>query len=276
MISRFFAAIMFELSNLIIDTITIQLFEDGDGMKKYRCHLAALLLLFVFPSWAAVFFDLEGGAVFNSYNDVGIPGDTGTRFSLTDDLQVDPSAFVRLRIGIHLGRRHTLSLLYAPLKAEASGSTGFDINYFGVMFTNGTPLSAEYKFNSYRLTYRYRFKDSKKWRIGAGLSLKIRDAHIRLSGGGVSAEKSNIGFVPLINFRFEYRLSPQWSFLFRGDALAAPQGRAEDVLLAIRFQATGNLAFRMGYRLLEGGADNDEVYNFTAFHYLAFAAILQL
>lgn len=35
------------------------------------------------------FIDTETGAVFTGYNDVAIPGDNGTRFSLSDDLNAD-------------------------------------------------------------------------------------------------------------------------------------------------------------------------------------------
>ena len=53
----------------------------------------------------------------------------------------------------------------------------------------------------------------------------------------------------------------------RVDAAAAPQGRAEDVLVALEREIRPGLTLRLGYRLLEGGADNDEVYTFTALHY---------
>ena len=54
---------------------------------------------------------------------------------------------------------------------------------------------------------------------------------------------------------------------FEGDALAAPQGRAEDVLLAGTCKFSDQFLLRLGYRILEGGAGNNEVYNFTLFHY---------
>jgi hypothetical protein len=54
-----------------------------------------------------------------------------------------------------------------------------------------------------------------------------------------------------------------------GDALAAPQGRAEDILAAFYAEAAEGIRLRLGYRILEGGADNDEVYNFTLVHYLS-------
>ena len=50
------------------------------------------------------------------------------------------------------------------------------------------------------------------------------------------------------------------------DALAAPQGRAEDISLAATWAASDRVVLRVGYRTVEGGADNDEVYNFTWLH----------
>ncbi|MCK7482499.1 MAG: hypothetical protein M0C28_39280 [Candidatus Moduliflexus flocculans] len=57
-----------------------------------------------------------------------------------------------------------------------------------------------------------------------------------------------------------------------GDALAAPQGRAEDVSLSVWADLSQKLRLRVGYRLLEGGAENDEVYTFALVNY-AFAGL---
>jgi hypothetical protein len=62
-------------------------------------------------------------------------------------------------------------------------------------------------------------------------------------------------------------LNDRTGLLFEGDALAAPQGRAEDVLLAGTWKLSDHITARLGYRILEGGADNDEVYNFALLHY---------
>ena len=50
-------------------------------------------------------------------------------------------------------------------------------------------------------------------------------------------------------------------------AIAAPQGRAEDVLLVVTWSLRPGVGLHLGYRMLEGGADNDEVYNFSWLHY---------
>jgi hypothetical protein len=59
----------------------------------------------------------------------------------------------------------------------------------------------------------------------------------------------------------------KFGILLEGDALAAPQGRAEDVLIAATYRFSHIFGLKAGYRLLEGGADNDEVYNFALFNY---------
>jgi hypothetical protein len=217
------------------------------------------------PKW---FVDLESGGVFPGYNDVGIPGDTGTRFSLTDDLSTDSTLFIRVRAGWRFHPRHTVLALFAPLTVHGGGSVDFPIDFNGATFPANTPLESAYRFNSYRLTWRYGIKESDSLRIGLGLTAKIRDAFIELSGGGQTTRNSNVGAVPLLNFYLEWRFSPVLRLLFEGDAAAAPQGRAEDVQLALVYQKSERWAFRAGYRILEGGADNDKVYSFALFHYL--------
>ncbi|PWH86611.1 hypothetical protein [Brumimicrobium oceani] len=211
--------------------------------------------------------DAETGALFTGYNDVRIPGDQGTFFSLKDDIQSATTGFIRIRANYTLKKRHTFSLLYAPLKTIGTGKVEKDILFNGKTFLSNTVLASTYKFNSYRLTYRYRIVDRPKFKFGLGFTAKIRDAGIGLSSATLNSIKTNVGFVPIINFRLWYKLTDQFGLVLEGDALAAPQGRAEDIQLAVSYNYSNNFDFRLGYRILEGGADNNEVYNFSLFHY---------
>lgn len=216
--------------------------------------------------------DLEGGGVLTGYNDVRIPGTTGTLFSLVDDLETDPSLYFRVRISYILSERHTVSLLAAPLRLDADGTSDRTILYEGETFEAGEPLDALYRFDSYRLTYRYEFYRSSRLQAGVGITAKIRDASIRVESGSLSAEKKNTGFVPLLNFNMTWSISSAFGLLLEGDALAAPQGRAEDVQLALFYEPARRVTVRLGYRVLEGGADNDEVYSFAMLHYMVLGA----
>ena len=105
-----------------------------------------------------------------------------------------------------------------------------------------------------------------------GLTAKIRDAEITLKQDGKSASDADTGLVPLLYLFGEYQLSDRWSFIFDFDGLASPQGRAVDLGLFARYDITRQWYAGGGYRLLEGGADNDEVYNFAWFNYLLLSA----
>jgi hypothetical protein len=241
-------------------------------IKKMRTIIYSISILFLTFSFtisvkAQAQIDLESGLVFTGYNDARIPGDQGTFFSLKDDLQAKTKIFYRLRAGYTIKSRHTISLLYAPLKTKSEGSAANDIFFEGVLFPANIKLNGTYKFNSYRLTYRYDIVNSSRITFGLGFTAKIRDARISLSSPGLTAEKTNVGFVPLINFRLLWNANDKLGLLLEGDALAAPQGRAEDVLVAATYKLSDRFGIRAGYRILEGGADNDEVYNFALFHY---------
>ncbi len=238
-------------------------------MKQIVFSSTTVLLLFIGVSnvKAQALIDFETGIVSTGYNNVRIPGDRGTRFSLKDDLTPKSELFYRIRLNYTLKSRHTISLLYAPLETKSEGRVLKDILFEGMVFPANTQLVGTYKFNSYRLTYRYAFVKKPKFEFGLGLTAKIRDAKIALSSSGLVKEKSNVGFVPIINFKLFWKIDNKFGLLLDGDALAAPQGRAEDVQLAATFNLSDNLNIRAGYRILEGGADNDEVYNFALFHY---------
>jgi len=229
--------------------------------------LAAILLLPVSGLSGQFSVDYERGVVWSGYNDVRIPGDVGTEFSLVDDLDTESDGYFRLRASWTLGERHTVSALYAPLTLQADGAVADPLTFEGVTFPANTPLDATYTFNSYRLTYRYEFAPRGRLEYGLGFTAKIRDAVVRVEGGGLESEKTNVGFVPLVNFRARWNMTPKLALDLAGDALAAPQGRAEDVMLALSYRASDAVRLRIGYRIVEGGADNDEVYNFTLLNY---------
>jgi hypothetical protein len=238
-------------------------------MKKQRFLATMVLLLCIGVSnvKAQALIDFETGLVSTGYNNVAIPGNLGTRFSLKDDLTPKAAFFYRIRLNYTIKSRHTISLLYAPLEIKSEGRLTKGILFEGVAFSPNIDLVGTYKFNSYRLTYRYDIVQKTKIEFGLGLTAKIRDAKIALSSAGLVAEKTNLGFVPIINFRLLWKINDKFGLLLDGDALAAPQGRAEDVQIAATYNLSDNLSVRAGYRILEGGADNDEVYNFALFHY---------
>ena len=84
-----------------------------------------------------------------------IPRESGTRFSLTEDLKTDPNYFFRIRLSYSITDRHHISALATPLRLDASGQVDQLIRFNEEKFPADTPLNARYRFDSYRLTYRH-------------------------------------------------------------------------------------------------------------------------
>ena len=252
---------------------------------KRTCAIAAVAALFAVASSTALStgaradgleLDFEAGVAAASSNVVRIPGEGGTRLSLVDDLETSAEPVFRARLGYRLADRHFITALYAPLQLEASGTFDRDVEFQGQTFDAGDPVLATFRFDSYRLTYRFSFVRDDEWDIAAGVTGKIRDAEISLYGAQ-AASKTNTGFVPLLNVHLEWRPDRGvFGLLLDADALAAPQGRAEDVTLALLWDVDRAITLRAGYRMLEGGADNDEVYNFAWIHYAVVGVGLRL
>lgn len=243
--------------------------DDTMNIKKYLITLG-MILIFSFPIFSNWNVDVEISKVYGEYSDIRIPNDRGDLISLTDDLEMESIITYRDMFSKIFNKKHTVMLIYAPLKIKSQGTLSKDIYYYDSLFISGREVESVYVFNSYRLTYRYKIYDSKKINFGIGLTAKTRDAYISQDQKNTQtySKKSNVGFVPIINFKFNYKFNPELTFNISGDVLASPYGRTEDIFTGVYYKINKNLLIKGGYRFLEGGSDVEEVYSFSYFHYI--------
>ena len=212
--------------------------------------------------------ELEGGPVWQSHNDVEIPNDgTATRFSLSDLVGSGPWAAGRVYVTWNMRERHALRLLLAPFSLTESGVPGRTLDFAGSTFAPREPVEATYTFNSYRLSYRYRFRTAERTSAWVGFTAKVRDAEVSLAQDGTSGRKDDLGFVPLLHLAGEWRAAPRWRLGLDADGLAGGPGRAVDAALKLGYDPGGAWMVQAGYRTVEGGADVEEVYSFAWLHY---------
>jgi hypothetical protein len=220
--------------------------------------------------------ELEGGAAWQSYNDVQIPNDeSGTRFSLYDLAGSGPWPAGRLYLTWNINERHSLRALAAPFSLTETGVPDEPIRFAGADYAAAEPVEATYTFNSYRLGYRYRVHRGERSTIRIGATAKIRDATIRLEQGAVSSRKDDVGFVPLLHLSGEWYVAPRWRLMLDAEGLAGGPGRAVDAAAKVGYDPGGAWAVQAGYRTVEGGADVDEVYTFAWLHYAAAAVTVR-
>jgi hypothetical protein len=165
-----------------------------------------------------------------------------------------------------LNERHLLRFLIAPLGIDETGTASQPIVFQDTTFAPG-PINVKYRFDSYRASYRYVFYERERWTWSGGATLNIRDAEIRLQQGTLARAENSTGVVPLLALEGQWRFAPGWYGLLDFEGLAAPQGRAIDAALKLGYDVSPNITIAGGYRILDGGADNDELYTFARFDF---------
>ena len=238
-----------------------------------------LIFLLVHLATASIFaqvtIDLEGDYIASiPYNSVRIPSKGGTRIDIANDLKTQTTFTFRVRGTYTIHDRHVISALVAPLTIKSSGKLEEDVRYSKRTYPEGAAVDVTYKFNSYRLTYRYNFISTEKLIFGAGLTAKVREANITFRNAEGSSDYPDLGVVPLVNFFLHWKPTTMFGLLVEGDALGTNKGRAEDIFAGATVNLSKYFALKGGYRLLEGGANVTDNYNFTWVNYAAIGAIV--
>jgi hypothetical protein len=247
------------------------------SLEKTMTFRMALLILLALPAglfaqsddFSRVGVEVEAGPFWQTRNDVRIPPEGGTEFSMLDVTGKGPKAYFRVYANVNLARRHSIRFLAAPLRNKGTGQFGEEVFFVDQAFEPGENTEGTYEFNTYRITYGYSFIDRPAWVLKIGGAALIRDAKIRLVQNGVQAEDTDLGVVPLVFFQARRNFTDRAYFVFDFEGLGSPQGRALDASAKFHYKLTDHLNVGVGYRTLEGGADVDSVFNFAWLHFAA-------
>ena len=234
---------------------------------RFYFLLGAILLVNVSAPAGELRLQAEGGGVWFSKNNVRIPGDGGTKFDMLDLTGNGSDPYVRLYGTYDFNRRHALRMTFAPLQVDGTGRLSDDVAFKDDVFTASAPTKGTYKFNTYRVTYRWTFHDRGRWRWGLGAAVLVRDADITLEQGDKRQSRDDLGVVPLLHLHAAYRFNDQASVILDVEGAWSPMGRAIDSALKAEYDFDSGWYLAAGYRTLEGGADNDSVYTFAWLHY---------
>ncbi|HAP64409.1 MAG TPA: hypothetical protein DCR93_34640 [Cytophagales bacterium] len=244
--------------------------QEYMSKNRYLLFGASLVLMMlqVCTSYGQLTLTVESGLVFNTYNDVRVPNapdNQGSLFSLTDDFTPQlPGPFLRVEAAYLIKDRHTVELQAVPAAVNYENFTGDSVSFAGTTF-RGEGITGRYEFNTYRASYRYRVVNRERFQLDIGATALIRDARIAVAQGENEAEDVDLGFVPLLSLQLQYAATDKLSLLLKGDAIAGSEfGRAEDVFAGITYALyQDSLRLKAGYRIVEGGANVDQVYNFA-------------
>lgn len=214
------------------------------------------------------YLEVEAGPVWFSRNDVRIPNNQqGSRFDMTALTGTGPDGFARVYVTYGFNERHSLRLNVAPLRVAGDGVFDETVMFRGETFESEALVRGSYQFNTYRLTYRWMVQRNERWDLGLGAAVLVRDAKIQLTQGERQAYDDDLGLVPLLHLYGAYRITENTRVVLDLEGAGASQGRAIDASLKLHYALDNGWDVSLGYRTLEGGADNDSLYTFAWIHY---------
>lgn len=245
-------------------------------LRKNAVRTVGIVSLFALQSAMAadpsVNLRLSVGSSWQTRNDVQIPNDDlGSRFSLEEAVGAGPVSAVRFEVNWAINDRHGIRVLLAPLSYTESAQFDQPIRFAGESFAADQDTDASYRFNSWRVGYHYSLMNSDAGSLRVGATLKVRDAEIRLEQGSTESYDDDVGFVPLLYLAGDYRLSERLTFRADFDGLAGGPGRVIDLGVGLDYAITQRWQIGAEVRVLDGGADTDDVYNFARFNSAALA-----
>lgn len=181
----------------------------------------------------------------------------------------------RLSLELEIKEKHTLTLLYQPLRLESTTLLQRDLVIDELLFPAGTSVNFLYNFPFFRFSYLKELApNNQKFDFALGASLQIRNATISFESTDGSLFRSNrdIGPVPVLKFRTRYKANDLTYTEIEADGFYAPisylNGSDNEVVGAILdaslrqgLHVTDQVGAFLNLRYLGGGAvgssDND-------------------
>ncbi|MEJ2005072.1 MAG: hypothetical protein P8X57_08950 [Cyclobacteriaceae bacterium] len=174
----------------------------------------------------------------------------------------------RISLELEIKERHTVILLYQPLRLESTALLQRDLIIDDLLFPAGTGVNFLYNFPFFRISYMKELAPgNEKFDFALGASLQIRNATISFESTDGSLFRSNrdIGPVPVLKFRTRYNYSNRTYTEIEADGFYAPisylNGSDNEVVGAILdaslrqgLHVTENVGAFLNLRYLGGGA----------------------
>ena len=193
-------------------------------------------------------------------NDIRCPNNSdGTLLSLPGDLHRTSAAVFAPRVEFEYAyRRHHIMLAAVFVRENFTGHASEPIHFNQALFATGSSIDALYRFDTYRLSYRYRLVNRPKFQLELGATALLRDAMVAMTGDNQHSEFYNLGVVPLISYYIGWTPISALTVYSYGDGLVSKYGRAEDIFAGVKYDVHPNIGILAGYRLIEGGQQRKE------------------
>lgn len=182
----------------------------------------------------------------------------GSLLSGEDDLGLDDQVDQgRMEFDIRMGERNHVRIDYFKLNRFSEQALPRAIIFGDFIFDEGTTFRSKLDWRVLTTTYTYSLFKSERFEAGIGLGIHLIEAQAFGGEPGTlnREEASEVGIFPTIAATIAYRISNRWSVTARGQQYSASpedfDGKMSDYHADVQFRWRRNLAFGLGYSMLE-------------------------
>ena len=207
-----------------------------------------------------------GGQFFTSFDTrLRVDSDTGgrgTELHLEGDLNVDKQALVvRLDGTYNFNRRHSISFSYYQVDRSGERRLQNDISFANWVYTFGTDVVKDQRFEIFKLSYGYNFLFRPKGTLGVTFGIHAMSFYSTLSAldGSVTNEADADAPVPVIGLRGHYQFAEKWRLVGTYDRLDLSiddvKGHFGDFIVSVEHDTFNNVSFGFGLNRLNLNVD---------------------
>lgn len=207
----------------------------------------------------------ELGIAFAGHNDLRIPR-SADNLSLNKELKMNPRMDTRLAISGHIHPKHKLGFLIVPKNFYFKGRLSESILIDGNSISAGTHLKGNYRFSSYRPSYRYVIGKDALWIKSVGAAVNLSDCRVSIDNGDGKINRRTFALVPLLGLDIAIPIMEELSIVLEGEGTIPQLGKANDLYMGLEMLINHDLRLRAGYRYSALECDASKMYSSASFH----------
>ena len=209
-------------------------------------------------------YELQFGPAYLRKNKITAPSDTGTTFDLNNFNKIDdPTTTAALLYTFFLGKRHGVTVVFAPFESRDETTLANNVNFQGNTFTAGTDVGTSYRMYDMRLQYAYDLHPEKPWIIdvGGALAVQYTSFEMAASAGTPADAVTHWNALPLLYAKVGYYLSKRFHIDLDSSGMYLSDTRHYDGGLMLSYDIDDHWDAGVGYRYFDRRLDTSELKN---------------
>lgn len=218
-------------------------------------------------------FVFEFGGAWMNKNDIAAPKHSGDVLDFNVvGATADPTSSVRSGFEFFFDKHNELFIQFSPYELRAVGTLNVPTNFNGSSYNTTDETFMAYRWNEYRVRWRYKLIDNRDFVFKLGAGLSISDNQVELSTVSQTELVSTLSALPIGHIHAGMNIGDRSELYVEVDGGGAGDEYIIDTTLQYRYKFNKHWDIGGGYRYQSVRIDTSDMYN----HYNAENIVMNL